>query len=75
MTEKQRENFRKNVKCFLVNKRITQKDLADATGISTTMLAHVVNGDKLPPIDKLFALASYMGVTADQLVNAKLFRA
>ena len=71
MTAQQREAFRKNIKHYLFDHNVKQKELADAAGVSEQFFSMVVNGDKKPPFDVVLALSRFMGVTVEDLITLK----
>ena len=71
MTEQQREAFRRNIKYYLLDHDVKQKDLAEAAGVSDQFMSRVVNGDKKPPFDVVLALSRFMGVTVEDLITLK----
>lgn len=69
MTEQQREAFRRNIKLYLLDHNVKQKELAEAAGVSDQFMSMVVNGEKKPPFDVVLAVARFMGVTVDDLIK------
>lgn len=46
---------------------LTQKDVADAIGVSQVTVCQWENGDNMPRADKLAAIAKLYGCTIDEL--------
>lgn len=49
------------------NKKLSKADVAKALNIATSSMTYYEQGQTLPSIDKLYALADYYGVTMDWL--------
>lgn len=58
-----------NLKLFRKKSGLTQEQLAEQVGVSRQAIAKWENGDALPDIDNLVALADIYGVTIDSLVR------
>lgn len=69
MTEKQRKAFGKNIKHLLIDKDVSQRDLAEAAGVSEYMISKVISGAKKPPFDVVVAIANRLEVTVDDLIQ------
>lgn len=52
-------------------KELSQKDLADKSGINIKSLSRYELGSSVPPADALKAIAEALGVSADYLLNDK----
>ena len=50
-------------------KRVTQQDLATATGYTRQAISLYLDGSVLPNVEKLCAIAEYFGVSADYLLG------
>ena len=50
-------------------KKITQKEISDATGVTIPFLSRVENGDKIPTLALAYSIAKYLGVTLNDLVG------
>ena len=50
-------------------KNITQKELADVLGVTSTNVSRYEKGIITPPSDKLKKIADYLGVTVDRLLE------
>ncbi|MCR4646250.1 MAG: helix-turn-helix transcriptional regulator [Oscillospiraceae bacterium] len=50
---------------------MTQRQVADAIGVSATSITQYESGDREPSIDKLKKLAALFDCTIDELVNGK----
>ena len=69
MTEKQREAFCKNIKHLLIDKHVTQRELAISANVSDAFLSMVLNGVKTPPFSVVLSIAETLGVTVDDLIK------
>ncbi|GHU69667.1 transcriptional regulator [Clostridia bacterium] len=49
-------------------KGLTQEAVAKAIGVSSISYLHYEKGQRKPPLNVIFALASYYGVTTDYLL-------
>ena len=56
-----------NIKVERTRARMTQQDLADATGIDTTTISKYEKGVITPGIDKAFAIVRALGCTLDDI--------
>ena len=63
------EDFAARIKELRSNKHVTQSDVADATGIPRSTIAHYELGKRLPDYESIVALCSYYSVSADYLIN------
>lgn len=52
-------------------KELSQKDLADKSGVNIKSLSRYELGSSVPPADALKAIAEALGVSADYLLNDK----
>ncbi|MEE1049108.1 MAG: helix-turn-helix transcriptional regulator [Clostridia bacterium] len=59
----------KNIRNLAFDKKITQKDLAKAAGISEALVAMHVHGKKIPSLRVMLAYAKKLGCTLDDLVK------
>lgn len=66
-----KEVFAKNLKRYIEEKGILQKELADIIGVSSTSVNDWVNGKKFPRIDKIEMLAEYFGILKSDLIEDK----
>lgn len=66
-----KEVFAKNLKRYIEEKGILQKELADIVGVSSTSVNDWVNGKKFPRIDKIEMLADYFGILKSDLIEDK----
>lgn len=64
-----KEVFANNLKRYMDEKNITQKELAKIIGVSTTSLNEWVNAKKYPRIDKIEMLADYFGILKSDLIE------
>ena len=61
--------FMNNLKRLMDEKNVTQKELADAIGVSPQAINFWCTGRNLPRMDKIQNLANYFGVTTPDLIN------
>lgn len=57
------------IKELLQEKGISQKDLAELTGITESAISHYVNGTRVPRGANLVKIANVLGTTADDLLS------
>lgn len=69
MTQKQREAFCKNIKHLLIDKNVTQRELAISANVSDAFLSMVLSGVKRPPFEVVVSIANKLGVTVDDLIK------
>ena len=58
-----------NLKRIRKGQCLTQKQLAEAIGISTSYYANIENGRKKPSVYTLYRIARYLQVSMDSLFN------
>lgn len=63
--------FSKNLQRYISASGKTQKELADAIGVSAPTFNEWVSGKKFPRIDKIQKLADYFGVLKSDLIEDK----
>jgi len=63
------ENFGLRLKTLRKNARYTQKKLADLIGLEQTTIANYENGNRIPNINKITALANLFNVSTDYLLG------
>ncbi|MBO5701349.1 MAG: helix-turn-helix transcriptional regulator [Clostridia bacterium] len=71
MTEKQLKEFGKKIKHKMIDKNITQRELAQKAGVSEVMISRILKGDKKPPFDTVLSIAKCLGVKVDDLLPSK----
>ena len=71
MTEEEKLAFRKKIKYYMIDHKIDQKEIAKAIGSSEKYFSKVVRGEVNLPLDKMIALARFMGTTVDDLITIK----
>jgi transcriptional regulator with XRE-family HTH domain len=64
-----KDNFIERLNQLIDQTKVTQKEVAEAIGISRPAISQFTNGFNLPSIDKLVALADYFNVSLDNLVG------
>ena len=69
MTENQRKAFRRNVKHLMIDKNVTQREIAIAAGVSDQFLSMVISGVKKPTFEVVLAIANKLGTTVDDLIR------
>ena len=62
----------KNIKFFRSQRRLSQADLADKTGISITFLSNIERGNNFPLAGTLCSLAKALGVEVFELFKGDL---
>ncbi len=58
-----------NLKKFRKQQGLSQKELAQAVGVTQTMIAHIENGVKIPSLAVSLELAEALNTTVDKLCN------
>lgn len=69
INEEMRSKFSTNMKFYMRQRNATQQDVADALGVTQQTVSAWCGGGKLPRMDKLNALAEYLGTTGDVLLK------
>ncbi len=59
----------KNLNGILYDRKIPQKQVAEAVGISENAVSRLVGGEKMVSAGVLEKIADYLGVTLDSLVK------
>lgn len=62
------ENTSKNLSALIKKKSITQKMLANITGVSESTVSEYVNGKKVPPVEFLVKIKLEYGISVDDFV-------
>lgn len=57
------------IKELRIAKKMTQQQLADATGIDRALIARYENGSRVPPVPKLKIIAEALGVSLDMIAG------
>lgn len=57
------------IKEALISKRISQIELSDRTGISTSQISRIVKGDRGTSIENLVAIADVLGIKRDLMLR------
>ena len=60
---------------LMKNRRINGKQLAEMTGISTSVISYIVNGRMVPTDSELEAICTALGVTEQQIYPDDSMRA
>ena len=63
--------FSRNLRKYIADSGKTQKELADAIGVSAPTFNEWVSGKKFPRIDKIQKLADYFGILKSDLIEEK----
>ncbi|HWQ51016.1 MAG TPA: helix-turn-helix transcriptional regulator [Terriglobales bacterium] len=58
-----------NLKKIRVRQGLTQRQIAEATGISQSLLSKYENGDRTPTCGNLIALARFLDTSTDYLLG------
>lgn len=61
--------FRGNLNRLMGEKGISQKELADYMGVSTTAVSRWLSGQKMPRVNKIERLCEFFGVTQTELMS------
>lgn len=69
MSEKARPRFAVNLIALRKSKGVSQRDLAEKSGISQRMIAYYETTAVIPPIEKLERLANALGASVADLVD------
>lgn len=56
------------IRQFRKDKRLTQAELAQRVGISTSFMGHIERGTRIPSIETLVRLSESLGVSLDDMV-------
>lgn len=64
-----REKLAERLRMERARKKVTQAEVAEATGTTGAAICNYENGSRTPTLDKLNALADYYGVTTDYLIG------
>lgn len=48
---------------------LTQEQLAEAAGVSTSFIGHIERGTRVPSVQTLFAICRALGCSLDYVVN------
>ena len=68
----QRQIFAENLKRLIERRKIDQKELARAIGVSDQSVSNWVRGDKYPRIDKVQLIADYFQVNKSDLLEERV---
>ena len=63
------EEFRINLLRMMDEDRITQKELADDSGLSEASISYYVNGTKMPGVRAIVNLAYALDCSTDDLID------
>ena len=64
--------FAQNLQQYIAQSGKTQKEIAEAIGVSAPTLHEWVTGKKFPRIDKIQRLADYFGILKSDLIEEKM---
>ncbi len=59
----------RNIKHELVNKDMSQRELARAVGLTDTTMGRYINGQRQPSAYALLRIANVLGVTMEKLMH------
>lgn len=59
----------KRIRACRQENRMTQENLAEAIGVSTSFIGHVERGSRIPSVDTLFRIAKALRVSVDALLT------
>jgi transcriptional regulator with XRE-family HTH domain len=74
MTEKQRDNFRANLRVLMASDNTSQRALAMKFGVSATLICRVLSGERTPTLDLVMAVANRYKCKADDILNRKILK-
>ncbi len=57
------------IKMFMNERKYTQKELAEKTGITEASMSKYLSGDRTPRIDVIVNLANALDITTDELLG------
>lgn len=66
-----KNRFIKNIKKARNNKNLTQREVAQKTGISQSTIARLETGEREPDLNKLGTLADFYEISIDWLLETK----
>jgi transcriptional regulator with XRE-family HTH domain len=66
-----KETFSKNLSYYLAKTGKTQKEIAEAIGVTPASFNEWIKGKKYPRIDKIEMLAGYFGILKSDLIEEK----
>jgi transcriptional regulator with XRE-family HTH domain len=66
------KRFGEKIKLLREERRMTTRQLGEALGVNGSHVSNMEGGVKKPSVELLIALASYFGVTTDQLLRDEL---
>lgn len=61
--------FSNNLIDILKDQRMTQRDLADAAGLSEGMVSSIINKQKMPGIKTIINMSHALDIDVDELVD------
>ena len=61
--------IRDRIQDLMKSNKVTQAELASATGTSQAFISYVMDGTKMPSVAVLKRIADRLGVTMDELVR------
>lgn len=62
----------KKLKDILWAKRMTQKDLAEKTGLSNAAISRYINENRMPKGDNLLKIAKVLNISPNELLNINM---
>lgn len=63
--------FAKNLKMYMERRNLTQRDLAEITGVTQPIVHAWLQAKKFPRIDKIDRMADYFGILKSDLIEDK----
>lgn len=60
----------RNLMILLYDKKISQKEIADAVGVSEATISKLVKGIQSVSVEKLSEIALYLSVSVDELLGS-----
>ena len=59
----------RNITILCFDKKVTSHALAEAAGVSDSMISKIISGDKKAPLEVAVAIAKALGTTVDELIK------
>ena len=61
--------LKSRIKMLMEEKQLTQKELANLSGITEASMSKYLSGERTPRIDVIVNIANALGVTTDELIG------
>ena len=63
------KNIGRNLAILMFDRKVTARDVAEATGVTEGMISHIKNGLKIPSLPIIINIANYFSVSVDELLK------